>query len=83
MTFSELKPSVCHHYVVFGFEEDDGTIKWYIDDESTAIKFANGNVFDERLQAWSMPEDSDELVDADIRLHNDLYQTLECREETH
>lgn len=70
-----VKPIKLHHVVIFGWEEEDGTIKWEVDSAQDCY-LPDGTVYDEALQEWQSYDDTPEQEARENRIATDLLRRI-------
>ena len=68
-------PMKLHHVVIFGWEEEDGTIKWEVDCSQDHY-LPDGTVYDKTLQEWQVYDETPEQEARENRIAEDLLNRL-------
>ncbi len=75
-----------HYFVVYGERHADGTVEFWVDDESLMSRFDNSAIYDPNTDEWlprSALRGDDELFDEDFEISEALGELLSATVRTH
>jgi hypothetical protein len=64
-----------HHFVVTATVYEDGSVGWFVDDDTLVSRFSEGVIWDEKTNEW-MSNPSTEVKEQDEALATSLSETF-------
>lgn len=66
-----------HHFVVTATVHEDGSVSWFVDDDTLVARFPDGAIFDEKTNEWLEKGDiTEDISEEDEALAESLTLTF-------